>query len=139
MLQPGKLDENFSADMPQWGHINKGTLIMNPELANLSIEDMLARSDLAFQVGKVQTGYEYLGVYYPSKAYSIIRLDSGEELGKGASSEYNPMGYLDSLGHIFGDVKQLGGIPTRVIKFGKGERAAIQFILLFFNILRINF
>jgi len=115
-------------------YISRGTLQVNPALANLGIEDLLEKSDLNFQVGKIQTSYDYLGQHIESKSHSIIRLDTGKELGFGATKEYEPVSYQRAIYDVFGEdisdkMKNIGGIPTRVISLHNGARAAFQFVL----------
>jgi len=123
--------ENFDARSPSWGAIDRGTLKMNPAMANMNIEDILTEADLAFQPLLVQTHYydPVDGKEHMSGAHSVIRADNGNELGTGFSDGYTPVGYLDALEGLFGDVKKLGGIPTRAINFKDGRRTALQFVL----------
>jgi len=110
---------------------NRGTLKINPEFKDATLEDILEKADLAFGVMAIQTMYTspVIGKIYPSGAYSVIRVDNDAELGTGFKDGYYAMSYVEILDTFFQGTKQLGGIPTRAINFHGGKIAAIQLIL----------
>lgn len=130
MLQPDKISTNFTADMPQWGKLALGTLVMKPEYKEKGLDDILDDAGLGFQVGLVQNHFvdPVTGIWTPSKSHSIIRMDTSAEIGYGVTLDYQPMSYSQIMGDFFGDLKNLGGIPTRAISFSNGSKGAIQFL-----------
>lgn len=130
MILPTATSTNFTANSPSWGAINRGTLVMKPEYAVKGLEDILQEADLAFGVMVSQNVYKSAvsGKEYPSKGYSIYRVDNDKELGFGVTDGYFPKSYMEILDAVFSNTKLLGGIPTRAVNFNDGKRAAIQFI-----------
>lgn len=144
-----EVTSNFSAEMKGWGIIKKGSMVLDPQYKGKGVEDVLTAANMNFQPLLVQTSFNspITGIVHPSESYSVIRADNDKEVGRGFSKEYTPVGYLEQLDVIFGDLTKLGGIPTRVIGIGGGESCTIQFMLpddyyvgglnhrLFFNVL----
>lgn len=124
-----KSSQNFIGGNVWMQAVKRGTLKINPELADKSLEDILTDGGLNFQVLKVGTTYKspVSGLEYPSESYSIIRADNDYELGRGFSSDYSPISYPDLLGQFFEDTTKLGGVPTRALSFDNGAVGAIQF------------
>lgn len=110
---------------------NRGTLKINPEFKDATLEDILDKAGLGFGVMAIQTMYTspVSGKIYPSKGYSVIRVDNDAELGTGFKDGYYAMSYQNILETFFDGTKKLGGIPTRAVNFRDGAIAAVQFIL----------
>lgn len=130
MLRPDATSSNYEVESPRWGAIDRGTLKINPDMKDKSLEAILEDADLAFGVLTSQNTYKSAvsGLEYPSKGYTVYRVDNDTELGFGFTEKYNEKSYISILEAVFGDLKQLGGIPTRAVNFNGGRRAAIQFI-----------
>lgn len=124
-----KSAQNFDGGNIWMQHIERGTLKVNPDLKDKSVEDVLESAGLNFPVYKVGTFYRNPvdGIEYPSESYSVINGLNGYELGKGFSEGYQPLSYPDMLGKFFEDTTKLGGIPTRAFSFDKGSVGGIQF------------
>ena len=122
---------NFIGGTVWMQKINRGTLVINPEFKDKSLDDILTESGLNFPVYLVPTEYKspVSGIIYQSDSYSVIRGDNDLELGRGFSSGYSPISYPDILNQFFQGAIDLGGIPTRGISFHGGAKGAIQFAM----------
>jgi hypothetical protein len=130
-FNPDVTKSNFTGKFLSWGKLDYGTLQLNPEYQNKTVIDLLEDADLNFQVMLAQAHYKPAGsdMIIPSEGHIIYRADTMQELGYGVTSRYVPMSYPEILDGFFHDIKQLGGIPSRVVGFDQGKRAAIQFLL----------
>jgi len=107
-------------------------LKIRPEYENMSFEDILKDADLAFSVRLEQGAITnpYTNELQQLATYSVFRDDvKFTELGSGFSANYNPISYKDALEAVYGDMKELGAIPARVISINGGRRAAFQFLM----------
>lgn len=123
MIKPTSDFQNFKETY------KKGTLEIDPALANLSLEQILDKAALNFPVYKTAlSGKSAIsGKEIKSKSFSVYNGLTDDELGYGFTKDYVPMSYPDILGTIFEDIKHLDGTPTRVVSFANGARADIQF------------
>jgi hypothetical protein len=121
MLKPDFMIETHS----------RGTLEINPQFANMDLYDIMQAAQIPMQVVKIPTYYKdpISGEFIQSKGFSVIDLGNSKELGFGFTDKYVPVNYYDALQQFFGDVKKVGGIPTRAINFNGGEKIAMQFVL----------
>lgn len=106
-------------------------LKIKPEYANMGLPEILADSDLAFDVvldrGAITN--PITGQMQALESYSTFRADTYAELGNGFSANYAPLSYLKALEGVFGNLRELGAVPTRAISLKHGRSAAIQLIL----------
>lgn len=123
--------QNFVGGQHWMQHIERGTLRIDPTLANKSLDDILTEGGLNFGVLKAQTFYKSAvsGLEYPSSGFSVYRTDTDVELGHGFSDGYQPISYPDILSQFFTNALELGNIPTRAISFDNGAKGAIQFAM----------
>lgn len=107
-------------------------LKLRPEYENMSFEAILKDADLAFGV-RLEKGIienPYTGEKQLLNTYSVFRDDAKfTELGSGFSANYTPISYKDALEAIYGDMRELGAIPARVISLNNGAKAAFQFLM----------
>lgn len=114
----------------------------NAGYAGLPLHDVLEKAGLDFQAIKVPTSYRLPGSdrIFESSNYSVIRTDTGEELGFGFSGGLNDEGEErgyhvvqteEALGQIFQDVLNLenSAICVNAIGFDNGARQCISFRL----------
>lgn len=129
--QKDMASQNFIGGERWMQHIERGTLKINPELATMSLDDILTSGGLNFGVLKSQTFYKSAvsGLEIPSRGYSVYRTDTDVELGHGFSDGYQPISYPDILSQFFQNALDLGNIPTRAISFDNGAKGAIQFAM----------
>lgn len=123
--------QNFTQKITGWGRVERGTLKVDPELAPLSVAEIMERSGLGFNPLKVAIGYNnpLTGQFseYDDK-FIIIRSDTGEAIGT-VGRRYNPIPYYAAIESAFGDIVTAGGIPTRAVSMDNGAKMAVQFAL----------
>src|SRR5258708_25103730 len=114
----------------------------NEGYKGLPLHDVLKKEGWDFQAVKRPTYYDWLGTKYPSNKYSVIRSDTGMELGGGFAGGTDSNGQLtdrgyhviqheDALRNIFHDVLDLekDAYCVNAIGFDNGARVAISFRL----------
>lgn len=114
----------------------------NDGYKGLPLHDVLEKSGLDFRAIKRPTYYDWMNVKYPSNRYSVIREDTGMELGGGFAGDTDSNGQLtdkgyhviqheDALRQIFHDVLDLekDAYCVNAIGFDNGARVAISFRL----------
>jgi len=111
-----------------WGK-RPGTFDVDPALENLSINDLLEQAEVGFNAVKVPTYIlnPHTGQYNEStETFVTVRDDTWQEVGPRLGKDYTVIQHADALESVLGDVRDLGGVPTRVLAFNNGAKVTIQ-------------
>ena len=119
--------ESHAGYVGDWG---KRPTVFNvdPTLADLTIHDLLDKAGCGFNATKTPAFVynPHSGIYVQSSdTFFVVRDDTWEQIGS-VGSDYTVAQYADVLDAIVGDLRELGGVPTRVIGLNGGSRVLIQ-------------
>lgn len=120
--------EQHKGYVGDWGK-RPNVFEVNPQLAEASIYDLLDSAGAGFEALKVPTHIynPHTGIYVASeKTFSVVRTDTWDEVGPRCGPDYTVIQYAEALEAVIGDLRQIGGIPTRVIGLNGGSQVVIQ-------------
>lgn len=117
-------------DFSDWGEMSRVHKV-DPTLANLSLQQMLEKADAGFNAVKVQTSYKVNGYDMLSNAFSVVNEQTGDELGFGFTDRYEVIQHKEVFENVLGidALRELGGIPTRIVNRNHGAQVVIQVAL----------